>query len=343
MPALSSRLNDALPTLGAAWRWWTGELAGLIPKRLSLSLARTRTADIYPSRDGVALVRTAQGQGERLVEVTPITAFTSENWQEIAALVAGHRTRVILRAPLAHIITLRLPKAARPYLRTAVPLQLGEHAPLPLDSLAWALVDTRLDHDRLFARVAMVRRDVIETLEAGFHEQALSVPPILVETSDGKRVTLRRERGAAALPRPWTWAVIVLALTPFLLLLFLEILVLHEQSQVTGLEEAARPALAAERHIREQAQVARGLNQLFVAPAVTSIVENLADQLPASAHALELSGREGGLVDITVAASDPKAAGMALLADPRLTAAARPTLTTSPDGNSTLHITAHVR
>jgi hypothetical protein len=345
MPALSDRLfADAFPVLGNAWRWWTGELAALVPKRVHWHVKGTPRAEIRPNREGVEIVRVAGGQGEKLTEAVPLSGFTDENWQEIATLLDGHRTRVLLTTPLAHIVTLRLPKAARPYLRTAIPLQLAEHAPLPLDQLVWATVDSKLFRESLLIRVAMARADVLDAIETGFREYHIPLPPIQAETSDGKVVPLRRaERGRIDLSRPWAWAIGILALTPFLVLLTLHMLVLHERGKVDDLEELARPKLAAERRIREQAEIARGLNRVLAVPAVTSIIEGLADHLPPSAHALEVSVGTDGVLDISLATKDADAARTALIGDTRLVGVRQVNVTQAPDGSSTIQFEARAR
>jgi len=345
MPALSDRIRaEAFPALAQGWRWWAGELAQLVPGRMSWRVSRKPRADVRPSREGIEVVRIAGGEGERLTEAVPLTAFGEENWREIAALLEGHWVRLLLTPPQVHILTLKLPKAARPYLRTAIPLQLVEHAPLPLAQLAWAMVDTQYQGERLEIRIAMARTEMLDAIEAGFREHDIPLPPILAETSDGKTVTLRRARGSRIdLSRPWAWAIGILVLTPFLVLLALHLLVAHESGKVADLEGLARPKLAAERHIREQAEVARNLNQLFALPAATSLVEDLAGHLPPSAHALELSAHDDGTIGISLATTDVDAARTALIGMPRLIGVRQVNVTQMPDGSSTVQYEAHVR
>lgn len=345
MPALSDRIRaEAFPALAQGWRWWTCELAQLVPGRMAWGRSRARRADIRPSRDGVEIVRVAAGEGERLSEARPLAAFDDGNWQELTALLEGHRVRLLLAPPLVHILTLTLPKAARPYLRTAIPLQLAEHAPLPPGQLAWAAIDTRLQGEKLSIRIAMARIDLLDAIEAGFREHDIAVPPILAEMPDGKTVALRRAaRSPIDLSRPWTWAIGTLVSTPFLVLLALQLLVVHERDKVADLANLARPKLAAERHIRAQAEVAHGLNQLYALPAVTSQIEHLADHLPPSAHAIELSGHDDGTIDISLATSNADAARTALIGTLRLTGVRQVSVTQAPDGSSIVQYEAHVR
>jgi hypothetical protein len=345
MSSVTDRIRaEVLPPLGRAWRWWSGELVALWPKNAGAGFARTPRADIRPGRNAVDIVRTADGQGERFVESRPLFAFDDDNWQEVGNLLAGHRARLLLGAPLAHIVTLRLPKAARPYLRTAIPLQLAEHAPLPLDQLDWKTVDTQLEGETLMIRVALVRSDVLEAIESGFRTHEIALPPIFAETNDGKVVPLRQAPGSGSLlPQPCAWAAAILALTPFLLLLVLHILVLHERSRVSGAEELARPKLAAERRIRDRAEVAHGLNRVLAAPAVTSLVENLADRLPSSAHAMEIAAHDDGSIDVTLATADADRARAALAGDTRLILLGTPDITQSADGSTSLHFKARTR
>jgi hypothetical protein len=345
MPALIDRIRaEALPVLADGWRWWTGELAQLMPGTMPWDISRTPRADVRPNRDGVEIVRIAGNEGERLTEAKPLLAFNEDNWRETAALLAGHHVRLLLTSPLSHVVTLKLPKAARPYLRTAIPLQLAEHAPLPPDQLDWARADTRVAGDNLVIRVAMARRDVLDAIETGFREHDIPLPSILAEWEDGKAVALRRGQSAGIdLSRPWAWTIAILALTPLLLLAVLHLLVLHNRATVTDLADLARPRLAAERRIRAQADQAHDLNSVLASPPVTSLVEDLADRLPPSSHALTLSGQDDGTVDITLSTTDPDAARTALLGDARFTGMRQVDAAPAPDRSSTVHYQARVR
>lgn len=299
--------------------------------------------DCRLERDRVDVVRTGGGRGERFVEQSPLLQFDDAQWQELGELLSGHRTRLLLAPPQVHFVSLQLPKVARSYLRTAIPLQLMEHAPLPVDRLEWAMGAIRTQGDSLSLRVAMAQTETLDLIEEGFKDHGIPLPPIVAESGTGETIAIRKRSGAPVFSRPWIWATMIVALSPLLLVVALHLLVLHERHRVDALDELARPRLMAERRQRALADSARGLNRVFDAPPVTSVIENLADQLPSTSHAIDVSSGEDGAIGFTIATSDPVALRRALAGDGWFAAMHEIDATKTPDGSAHMRFRAQAR
>jgi hypothetical protein len=319
--SLSSRTHARLtPAITGFWRWWTGELLGLLPS----GAGKGAYAEIRPGRTDVMLVRSTRNEGERLVEHKPLGHFDAENWAEIEALTTGYRTRVLLGPPLVHIITLDLPKAARTRLRSAIPLQLRSHAPVLPELLHWAILDTKAESERLHVRVALVRITTLDDIAQGFRNHGLAAAAILAACEGAQPVLLRPAESMTIrtrLRQPWTIAVAVLLSTPIWMLLALHLLGAREQARADTLGRLASPRLATERRLNEAAQTGAALKDLFAIPPATDAIENLARRVPENAHAVEVAGQDDGGLAFTLETTDPDALRTALTGDtplPRL-------------------------
>ena len=342
MPALSERIAaDVWPAITAFGRWWAAELHALVPRGFMVpTIGVSPRADIRPGRTEVEIVRVAKGEGERFVESRTLGAFDEENWAETASLIAGHKSRVLLRAPLIHVLTLRLPKAARSHLLSAIPLQLRDHAPLLPELLEWKIVDTRIDGQHLIVRVVIVRISTLDDITSGFLNHDLALPPIFAELDNERVVPLRdarRSAGRAQLSRPlWIAAGIVVS-TPLWILLVLHLLVLDQRAKVSAAEELAQPKLAAERRLRDKAALGVALKAVLGHPSVTATIEDLAARLPASVHAVDISETDSGSLDFTLQTTTPEMVPPVLAKDALLVGAREAGRSKTADGAFQLH------
>lgn len=323
MPTLTDHLRQrALPPLLGFGRWWLAELRAMLPASFAPPFARgTSSVEIRPSFTGVELIRVAGGTGERFVEDKRLEAFDTANWEETGTLAAGHRTRVLLQAPLIHVLTLKLPKVARRHLRSAIPLQLRDHAPLLPELLHWALVDTRIEDDMLIVRVVIVRLSTLDAIENGFVGHGFAQPPVLAAIDETRTVILRRGRRVPGTTQPaWPWiiAFALLLSTPGWIWLARHILILHERDRIEQVEVIAQPKMAAERRLGRKAELAQALNTILAMPSATAAIETLAAKVPATAHAVDVAGRDDGVLAFTLDTSDPDSLRDQLGAGPQL-------------------------
>lgn len=310
MSTLTDHLRQrALPPLLGFGRWWLAELRAMLPASLALPFARGMSSvEIHPSFTGVELIRVAGDTGERFVEEKRLEAFDTANWEETGALVAGHRTRVLLQAPLIHVLTLKLPKVARRHLRSAIPLQLRDHAPLLPELLHWTMVDTRLEDETLIVRVVIVRLSTLDTIENGFIGHGFAQPPVLAAIDETRTVMLHRGRRAPGTAQPsWPWiiAIALLLSTPGWIWLARHLLILRERDRIERVEAIAEPRMAAERRLRRKAELGHALNTVLAMPSATAAIETLAAKVPSTAHAVDVAGRDDGALAFTLETTDP--------------------------------------
>lgn len=302
---LRTRVLSAVLGFG---RWWLEELRGALPAIGSLPIGKGARADIRPGRTGVELIRITQGEGQRFIEAKSFAAFEEENWHETGTLITGHRARILLTTPQIHLLRLTLPKVARRHLRSTIPLQLRDHAPVLPELLDWVLVDSRIEDERLLVRVVIVRLSTLDEIERGFLEHGLAQPPIHAELDDGRLILLRHARRSArksSVPRPWAIATALLLSTPLWVMLGLHLLITREESRVAHAEDLAQPRLAAERRFRHKADLATALHDVLAIPSATGLVEDLATRIPATAYAVDMAGRDDGSVAFTLDTADP--------------------------------------
>lgn len=320
MPALSSiAFGRARGTVGGFWRWWMSELAQLVPAARLPRLGRGKLfADIRPYRDRIEMIRSTNGVAERLVEHTPVDDLDSENWSELAELTRGYDARILLAPPLVHVLTLSLPKAARARLKTAIPLQLREVAPVSPDLLTWRIVDVAAREDRIDVRVVIARDELIAGIVDSLAAYDERVPPIFAEIGDRAILLRQRRGGGVALGAPWAIAAAILASTPLWVFLTLSLLVGLKRSDVAELEQQVAPKIAIERSLRDRYETARALKDILNRPAISDVIGDLAGHLPEAASVRELSMSPDGNIAMTVEAADPDALRQALAAAPRL-------------------------
>ena len=179
MPTLTSALESSLAQSAAAfWRWWTRELAGLVPISMRAGPRRRATADIWLSQTGVTVDRMIGGETERFEESEPLATVDQASWDQLGELVGGTRARLILSPPDIHTIRIKLPKAARSRLRAAVTLQLGELSPLEPALVDWAMHRPSRTGEMLEVAVTLVRRARLSALALLFSEHGVPMPSI---------------------------------------------------------------------------------------------------------------------------------------------------------------------
>jgi hypothetical protein len=325
---------------GAAgfWRWWLGELAGLLPRGpLPFSRGARHWADIRPHRDRVEIIRFGWNGGEKLVDRTPLDALDGESWAEMAALTRDYHARIVLVPPLVHILTLRLPKEVRPHLASAIPLQLRDAAPVDPARLTWRVLDVAANGTMIDVRVALARTALIDQLVDGLATQGAAAPPILAEADDRQVMLRSRDRVGLGLGAPWIVALGLLAVTPLCILLALTILLAAKRSEVAALEQRVGPRIELARTVRARHDAAQALDHIVGLPTLSGVAAELAQHLPSTATVHSLDRAEDGTFSITLDAADPDVVRPALAGD-RHSAALRETdQSKTPDGRFLIH------
>lgn len=290
MSALSDlRSSEAAGVLAEAWRWWTTELTALVPDRLRPDSGNAAHADIRLGPGTVDVELIADGTGRRFTDARSIEDLDAEAWEQLGNLIATSRTRIILSPPDCFVTTLRLPKAARKRLRSAVALQLLQIAPIEPAMLRWTLETIDIGEADMKVRVAMARTTRVEALREMFDARGMSVPPIHAATSEGTlQLAPGQDSGRRDVKSPdrraWVVALILLATIPLTTIMGANLFASSAERRIASLQAEIGPRLEIERKARQAEDMRRALRPVLAHPTVSETVEDLAARIPVSDH-----------------------------------------------------------
>jgi len=316
-PVLASLTENA----GTAWRWWTDELRGLLPQRW-IGGGKSRS-DIRLTPDSVVVERVTGALGERFVDQTPIDRFGNQNWTELAALAQDSDVRVLLQPPDVHLLSIRLPAAARSRLRAAVALQLIERSPLEPELVQWMHGRPQVQGEMLSVPVMLCRAERLDHVQTLFAENEISLRSIAGRVGEdsielrtcGANDTLQLFRH---LPLGKRIAAGLLASIPLSVTIGAMLLASLNASKVDALEREVQPKLSVERTMRQKEDLRQALAPVVALPTISMLLDDLAGRLPASAYLKEIARDGDGRMRFRVVARDPDAAQDALKRDPLL-------------------------
>jgi hypothetical protein len=318
-------MNRTLTTLGtsagAAWTWWTGELRDMLPRQWAGGIRAK--SDIRLSPDAVVVERSVGDRGERFVDQTPVDRFDNQNWAELAALVRDTDVRVVLQPPDVHLLSIRLPTAARTRLRSAVALQLIERSPLEPELVQWALGRPDVQAETITARVMLCRAQHLDHVQTLFAENEINLRAIAGQVCN--EITELRKCSAndnlgflRELSLGKRIAAGLLASIPLSVVIGATLLASLNASRVEALENEVQPKLAVERTLRQKEDLRRALAPVVGLPSISMLLDDLAGRLPSSAYLKEVERDNDGRMRLRVVARDPDAAQAALKRDPLL-------------------------
>lgn len=319
-----------------AWRWWTGELADMIPPRLRMGAGE---ATILFSYQTVRIERRIGTRLEIHADERAVEDLDEEGWAQLLDLVEGLSTRIMLESPLCWTGTVVLPKAARARLQTAAELQLPHAAPIREEFLVWKAVIREARGDEIDVAIPMAKRALIDGLDARFADHGLKTPPIIVRASDGERLLrpgprqIRRERGV----RDWllTGAVAVVAATPLMIAAVAALLTSLNQDRIAALKASLAPKIAAEERWRRDEAVRREIASLSERPPVSDILAQLDERVPERVQLTSLGLEQGRKLTMTARAESAGSVQQAFAADPSL-ATLKPVAEVPQDGQLVL-------
>lgn len=309
-----SAVTDLLPAplterSRAFWAWWKSELEPLVPDSVRRLRKPVPRADLHISREEILIDREIEGIGERHREERPLEALDSEGWGELADLIEGARARILLAFPDVFATRLTLPAAARSRLRSAVGLQLRQHAPVDPDRLIWACRIVRGDGREIEVVVAMARADRLAAIQALFERQGMAAPTIVARV-EGRDIDLapgadgsltperRRMRRALAL------AALLLASVPLSTWTGASLMTAFEESRAQALHKQLAPRLAEDRARARDERVRQALKRVFELPSASALIENLALGLPDSAFVVRAERHYDGRFTFDAQARD---------------------------------------
>jgi hypothetical protein len=311
MPTLIEAVRGAAKPAREAWRWWIAELAQLVPGRISAIGAPRATSEIHLDRHSVTIDRVIGTTGERFVENRSIDALDDAAWEELAGLVEGTRSRIVLSHPDVYTIELTLPRAAGSRLRSAVALQLGEISPVEPALIDWTLHSIRRDTSSVTASVTMAKSQRLAHLANLFSTHGIPPPPIGV-LADDRFVPIvtgfdaSRSAPMGRLSRRLVVASLaLLASIPVITLAGANILAATNEEQAAILAKAIAPKVAADRRAREAELLRRAVAPLARIEPASSTLDALATAVPATAYARSVERMEDGALHFTLETPDP--------------------------------------
>ena len=171
-----SRLQTAfLPSLQAAWRWWTGELVGLVPRPLRQKLLGSpgRLVLVIGEAGAATFVLQSGDREEALAQVD----LSSEKLGDFRQILAAIRSRfpgaaatAVVRMPAEAALrtTMSLPLAAQANLAQVVSFELDRRTPFKSDEIYYAHRLLKRDNaaQRLVIELTVVPRAAIDDIVA---------------------------------------------------------------------------------------------------------------------------------------------------------------------------------
>ena len=301
----------------SAWEWWLGELGAMIPHLMRARFASKRRAVIRLRRDNVMIDRLENDGGESYLDPCAPENFAPENWAELDALTADADLRLVLAPPDIHCLELRLPKAARSRITSAISLQLYQRAPLDPAFLAWSHRIRSSNEHELLVDVVMARHSRIDQIQTMFEVQDLRVPPIDADTNFGLINLAAGEEQPRDPERQqiqrtlWASAWLILAI-PFVIWIGASLLAATASCKIATLETQIAPKLEAERRWRAAERLKKKLAPVVNLPLASSAIEELARRLPQSDYAQSVEQDPDRTMLASLNVHDPKKAAEAL-------------------------------
>src|SRR3569832_1386562 len=165
MDGAALRPDAWVERIGDGWRWWTGELAALVPVRLRE--ASGNDAILIGVQEHELVVSRRTGSHEYLIARVPRDDFTARTLRlsvpEQRGLLADP---VILQLPPDQALsrTLTLPAGARRNLGDILKHEIARHSPIGADDIYYDYRVLGRDGDALSVGLRIVRRDAVDAM-----------------------------------------------------------------------------------------------------------------------------------------------------------------------------------
>jgi hypothetical protein len=299
-------VNDASTTFAASvlhfTQWWSQQLLEIWESLF----ARGASVRVFLQRDGVRVDRTDADGCQSYLDPRPLEALDADSWQQLGQLIGGGRAEIVFTSPRTWSTSVRLPKAARRRLGSAVALQLLEVAPLSPDELIWTHREQHCDDETVTARITAIRS-----------EHGLRLPPIAAVDGDDvvrvHRIQAPFSVAALSIARKHQIAAgLILAASPLLLWSTAEVLAASIRADNAALSAALAPKVATLANVRQSARVRGALASVARNPAITKLLETAASKLPADAHLSAAALRQDRKIVLMLVAAEPNDAAAAL-------------------------------
>jgi general secretion pathway protein L len=196
-----------LPSLSAAWRWWSGEIASLVPRTVRQSLSGRRGRQVLVlAGDGTAeFVQQGSGREETLARIDLDAARLAEARSILAAVRQrrGAGTALRLPADTALSATMALPLAAEGNLDQVVAFELDRRTPFKHEEVyhSQRVLQRDAAAKRLSVQLTVVPRRVVDEALALAERLGLALDRVEVAgDASGNLLPARPPALAARLP-----------------------------------------------------------------------------------------------------------------------------------------------
>lgn len=299
------RVPELIDGLRAGWRWWTGELASMLPRRFRASSGvRAGRVDLWIARDETRIERVIDGTGQRLVDPRPLAQFDEDGWHELAGLAGDEPVRVVLLAPDIYVAKLDLPRKAASRIRQVVALQLGEISPIRPELLRWAITTPRIETERVEVGVVMAQAERIEAIIGQLSDHGL-VATEIVAAVNGQLILLEAATEVRNAPPPWLIALALLLSIPITTLMAASLFAWADLRAIDDLEPRAQAVMLLEKRARATEELRQAITPLSRQIAASKILDDLAGRLPKDAWLGDAERDPQGRLNLVINAGDP--------------------------------------
>jgi hypothetical protein len=306
-----------MPAVTGFLRWWGQELVDIFHALNPRKRPTARTVCILIEPDCVAVERCQGDEAERFVETCPFDSFDAAEFADLGALIEDARPRLLLQAPDIFTTSLVLPLAARSRIDAAVALQIGEIAPLRPEHLIWTIIDREIRDDQIRIRLAMAKKERIETIIDRFAAHDLPTP-LICAADDGEGTPFPQVGasgwGGIDFGRHGLLLITALLVVSIPLTTFTGSAILNVRAawRAEALEQPVREIRSAEHLAKRMEERRRLLEPLYRQPPVAAILNELAKKLPPDDWIRSIERKPDGRLALTVVAGDEAALDTAL-------------------------------
>jgi len=318
--AMRLSLTALLPSLLAAWRWWSGEIMALVPARWRQALVAGGGPLVLALGDGSAaeLLHRSGARVETLARLDLAPAAASAARAAVASVPPRLRRAgavVLLPSAAALRSAVNLPLAAEGNLAEVVGFELDRHTPFKRDEVYRSQAVLRRDvaTKRLLVQLSVVPRPLVDEALAAARRLGLAADTVEIAGAPeiGNLLPPQRRRLAARLPSLAQGGLAAVAVVLAAVALLLPLYQAHRRADALAaslaqVRQAAEESLRLQKEIDAEVQEGGFLDtRKRQTPAASEILSVVTHLLPDDTwlSELELTGGELRLTGYAASAS----------------------------------------
>jgi general secretion pathway protein L len=184
------RPGEWLDRLVAAWHWWTGELAQLVPARLRGAFRTGGDAVLIDVRPDEYVVTRRAGAFEGVIARIPADEFAARTLRlstpHPTGLGAWLSDPVILRLPASEALvrSLRLPRGAARNLDPILRHEVARQSPLAAQDIYYDYRVESIDREGLDVALRIIRREPVDACVQLCREAGVALAAIAFDSDD---------------------------------------------------------------------------------------------------------------------------------------------------------------